>query len=107
MIDKYAFRIQWSEEDSVYICRCLEFPGLLAHGQSQEKALKECKTALRAAVKMMEENGEVVPEPISTRSFPTSFPLRLPDDIRRELESEAAENSLSLNQLITKKLKGA
>lgn len=107
MVDKFAYRIQWSEEDELYLCRCLEFPGLIAHGKSQEQALKECKSAVRGAIKMLNDSGENIPEALSTKTFPKSYPLRLPEDVRRELETEAAENSLSLNQLITKKLKGA
>ncbi|NJL23980.1 MAG: toxin-antitoxin system HicB family antitoxin [Calothrix sp. SM1_5_4] len=51
----------------------------------------------------MKHDGEVIPDPIGSRKFPTSFPLRLPEDVRRELELEAAEHSMSLNQWITKK----
>lgn len=107
MVDKYAYRIQWSEEDTAYICGCLEFPGLLAHGSSQEEALRECKRAVRGAIRTLKHDGEAIPDPIGSRKFPTSFPLRLPEDVRRELELEAAEHSMSLNQWITKKLKGA
>lgn len=107
MVDKYAYRIQWSEEDGIYICGCLEFPGLLAHGITQEAALKECKRAVKGAIEVLKSDKASVPEPISSRTFPASFPLRLPEDVRRELELEAATHAMSLNQWITKKLKGA
>ena len=42
-VEKYTYRIEWSEEDNVYVGRCLEFPGLSAHGNTSESALKEIK----------------------------------------------------------------
>ncbi len=41
LIEKYTYRIEWSEEDNTHISRCLEFPSLAAHGDTAEKALKE------------------------------------------------------------------
>ncbi len=107
VVNKYSYRIQWSEEDDIYICGCLEFPGLFAHGKTQEESLRECKSAIRGAMKILNTKKEEIPKPISVRTYPVSFPLRLPEDVRRALEIEATENSMSLNQLITKKLKGA
>ena len=40
-LDKYTYRIEWSEEDQTHIGRCLEFPSLAAHAKSAEKALKK------------------------------------------------------------------
>jgi hypothetical protein len=32
LIEKYTYRVEWSEEDKLHIGRCLEFPSLAAHG---------------------------------------------------------------------------
>lgn len=102
--DFYTYRVHWSEEDKIHICRCLEFKGLQTHGRSPEKAIKECKLAVEAAIETLEQDAKAVPKPISKKRFPQSFPLRLSEDLRRELELEAAEKETSLNQLIQKKL---
>ncbi len=41
--NKYTYREEWSEEDGVYIARCLEFPSLAAHGPTPEEAFKEIR----------------------------------------------------------------
>ncbi len=41
LIEKYTYRIEWSEEDNTHISRCLEFPSSAAHSDTAEKALKE------------------------------------------------------------------
>ncbi len=54
-INKYTYQVQWSEEDQVYIGRCIEFPGLAAHGDSSEDALKEIKVVVREVNQMNRE----------------------------------------------------
>jgi len=39
-IEKYTYRIEWSEDDHCHIARCLEFPSLAAHGDIIEEALR-------------------------------------------------------------------
>ncbi len=41
LIEKYTYRVEWSEEDKLYVARCPEFPSLAAHGSTVEDALKE------------------------------------------------------------------
>ena len=41
LIEKYTYRVEWSEEDKLHIARCLEFPSLVAHGNTVEGASKE------------------------------------------------------------------
>jgi len=43
LTEKYTYRVEWSEEDKTHIARCLEFPSLMAHGDTIEGALKEIK----------------------------------------------------------------
>jgi len=37
-IDRYTYREEWSEEDGVYLARCLEFPSVAAHGPGPDRA---------------------------------------------------------------------
>lgn len=64
LAQKYTYRLEWSEEDGVYIARCLEFPSLLAHGSEQEKALKEIKNVVMESILWMEKDDVPLPEPI-------------------------------------------
>lgn len=38
-IEKYTYRVEWSEEYKLHIARYLEFPSLAAHGSTVEGAL--------------------------------------------------------------------
>ena len=54
-IDKYTYRIEWSEDDQCHVARCLEFPSLAAHGNTIEEALREIEYVVAESVKWMQE----------------------------------------------------
>ena len=62
--DKYTFQHVWSDEDQLYIARCLEFPFLQAHGKTPGKALKEIEFVVSESIKWLQEDGNPVPEPL-------------------------------------------
>lgn len=104
MGNRYTFRVEWSEEDQLFIGRCLEFPSLGAHGDSPIKALKEIMAATDLAIEEMRSNGEEVPEPLSIRKFNGKILLRVPPAVHKDLTRESAEAGVSLNQLLVSKV---
>jgi predicted HicB family RNase H-like nuclease len=52
----------------------------------------------------MQEHGEDVPEPFSERSYSGKFNLRLGEKLHREVALRAAEENLSINQWVVRKL---
>lgn len=60
----YKFRIilYWSEEDSVFIADVPELPGCMAHGDTQEEALRNVNDAIGLWLDTAREFGEPVPE---------------------------------------------
>ncbi len=44
---KYEIIIYWSNEDQVFVAEVPELPGCLAHGKTQEAALKNAKEAIQ------------------------------------------------------------
>jgi len=52
-IEKYTYRIEWSEDDNCHVARCLEFPSLAAHGDTIEEALREIEYVVAESVKWM------------------------------------------------------
>jgi predicted HicB family RNase H-like nuclease len=99
-IDKYTFRVEWSEDDGIHIASCLEFPSLQAHGNNSTSALKEIKKALAHTIEWMNENGETIPEPIGSRKFKGKLTLRIPPAVHRQLVMKSAEDKVSVNQYI-------
>lgn len=104
MKSKYTYEVSWSDEDGVFISRCLEFPSLAAHGKTEIAALKEIIDLVGDILIDMKKNKEVIPEPISTRTFSGTTNLRMPKSLHRELAKEAARQDVSLNQLLLLKL---
>ncbi len=103
-IDKYAYRMIWSEEDQEYVGLCAEFPSLSWLASSPDKALKGIQKVVKECVADMEQEGEDVPQPISTRDFSGKFMVRVPPEVHRHLALEAAESGVSLNRLASAKL---
>ena len=59
---KYEVIIYWSDEDQVFIAELPELPGCMAHGESQELALKNAQEAIQLWIDTANEFGEPVPK---------------------------------------------
>lgn len=103
-IDKYTYRIEWSEEDKSHIARCLEFPSLAAHGDTVEAALREIEFVVKETIGWLKEEGEPVPEPFGLKKFRGHLTLRVPPEKHRELAVRSAEEGVSVNQFILSRL---
>ena len=104
--EKYTYRVMWSEEDGEYVGLCAEFPSLSWLAPSQGEALNGITKVVMGVLKDMKGSKEKIPEPLSLRRFRGSIALRVPPDQHRDLAMEAAEQGVSLNRLISKKLGG-
>lgn len=103
-VNHYLFSVGWSNEDQLYIARVAEFPSLAAHGTSLEEALQELKTLLSDVIQDLIANQEHVPEPLGQKNFSGRLNLRMPEQLHRRLAIEAAQQGISLNQVINLKL---
>lgn len=103
-VEKYSYRITWSEEDGEFVGLCAEFPSLSWLAESQEFALKGIKKVVRGALVDMKANGEPVPQPLSVKRYSGELRVRIPPTLHRRLAIQAAEEKRSLNRLIIAKL---
>jgi len=103
-VDKYTYRVTWSDEDHEYVGLCAEFPSLSWLDKSPEKSLQGIRRLVKGTVLDLKKNTELVPEPISTRPFSGKFMVRVPPDIHRMLTIKAAESGVSLNRFVSSKL---
>jgi len=104
LIDRYTYRVFWSDEDGEYVGLCAEF-GLLSHlDDTPEKALTGIRELVSHAVQLNLEDGIEVPEPISTRRYSGTITLRIPPETHRALAMDAAEAGVSMNRLATERL---
>ncbi len=104
LIKRYTFRVEWSDEDGVYLAMALELPSVKAHGETPEGALAEVKIPLGLALEMMDQNHEDLPSPIATRKFGGKFLVRATPELHKNLTIQAAEAGVPLNQFLLIKL---
>ncbi len=67
--DRFAYRVAWSEEDGEYVGLCAEFPSLSWLAPTPDKELGEIRKVVAEVLTDMQNNGEVLPEPIATPSL--------------------------------------
>ena len=67
---KYEVIIYWSNADSVFVAEAPELPGCMAHGETQEEALRNLKDAMGLWIDTAREFGDPVPEPKGARLMP-------------------------------------
>ncbi len=104
VVDRYTYRVTWSEEDGEHVGLCAEFPSLSWLEKTPEKALMGIRKLVRETVADLKRNDEPVPEPISTRSYSGKFMVRVPPEVHRMLAMKAAESGVSINRLVSSKL---
>jgi predicted RNase H-like HicB family nuclease len=66
-MNKYEIILYWSNEDKTYIAEVPELPGCMAHGDSQESALKNINQAIELWIDTAKEFGDPIPEPKGRR----------------------------------------
>ncbi len=105
-VSHYTYRVSWSAEDEEFVATCLEFPSLSWLAGSQVEALQGLVDVVRETLADMAEQGEEAPAPLSERRFSGKFNVRVGECLQRDLAMRAAEERMSLNQYVVKKLAG-
>jgi predicted HicB family RNase H-like nuclease len=103
-VDRYTYRVTWSDEDNEHVGLCAEFPSLSWLEAEPEGALTGIRNLVKKVVADLKRNQEPVPEPISTRPYSGKFMVRVPPEVHRLLAIQAAESGVSLNRLVSSKL---
>jgi predicted HicB family RNase H-like nuclease len=100
----YTYRVTWSADDREHVGLCTEFPSLSWLAASPQAALDGIQRVVAGVVADMRSNGEPVPVPLSERTFSGQFKVRIPPQLHRALATQAAEEGVSLNRLVSSKL---
>ncbi len=64
---KYEVILYWSNEDQAFIAEVPELAGCVAHGDTQETALKNAHEAIQLWIDTAREFGDPIPEPKGQR----------------------------------------
>jgi predicted HicB family RNase H-like nuclease len=103
-LDRYTYRVTWSDEDEEHVGLCAEFPSLSWLDSTPEKALIGIRKLVKNALADMQKSGDSPPEAIAIKNFSGKFMVRVPPETHRMLTIQAAESGVSLNRLISSKL---
>ncbi len=63
MKNKYEIIIYWSKQDEVFVAEMPELNGCIAHGDTQDEALREINEVAKEWIIMAKEKGWNIPEP--------------------------------------------
>ena len=104
----YTCRVTWSVEDNEFVGLCAEFPSLSWLAETQEEALQGILQLVQEVILDMQRSGEEVqiPKPLAERNYSGEFRVRIPSEVHRALVTQAAEQRISLNRLVSAKLAG-
>ncbi len=103
-INHYTYRVTWSAEDQEHVGLCAEFPSLSWLASTPEKALAGIRRVVANVVDEMKASGELVPEALAEKKYSGRFMVRIPSAVHRTLATEAAEQGVSINRLVSAKL---
>ena len=56
-MSKYEILLYWSNEDDAFVAEVPELPGCMAHGRTQETALREVNEAIRLWIETAREGA--------------------------------------------------
>lgn len=104
MFDHYTYRVTWSAEDEEFVGLCAEFPSLSWLAGSRDEALGGIRQVVTETVEDMRANGEKIPTALADQNFSGKFVVRIPPELHRALATEAAEQGVSLNRLVSARL---
>ena len=64
---KYEVVLYWSTVDDAFVAEVPELPGCMAHGDTQEAALKHANEAMALWIDTAREFGDPIPKPKGER----------------------------------------
>lgn len=103
-VNHYTYRVTWLAEDKEHVGLCTEFPSLSWLAPSPEKALSGIRQVVADVVDELTASGEPVPEALAEKKYSGRFMVRIPSSVHRSLATEAAEQGVSINRLVSAKL---
>ncbi|MFZ0773481.1 MAG: type II toxin-antitoxin system HicB family antitoxin [Candidatus Sulfotelmatobacter sp.] len=102
----YPVKIEFDEEDGLYIAEFPDLPGCSAPGGSVEEAYDRAQQAKEGWIRLAEEQGLPIPKPSRSEEHSGRILLRLPAALHGMLADRAKNQATSLNQYVVHLLSG-
>ena len=103
-IHKYLslpYKMVVQKENDYYFAYVEELPGCMAHGDTEEEAIRELRRIMREWLEVAIESEYEIPLPDDFKKYSGRILLRLPKTLHKKLAHLAKKEEISLNQLIT------
>ena len=94
-------------ETSGYVVTYPDLPGVVAHGATPEKAIRNAEELRMEWIEARLERGWPIPEPGELESCNGKLSVRIPKSVHRALRLKAKAEGVSLNQLTASLLSAA
>ena len=102
--EEYTYRVFWSDEDDAYVATIAEFPSLSSIEDNQTAALAGAVELVRFALEDMARDNQEPPAALGQRKYSGEIRLRMPREVHRRVACEAAEQGVSINQLLVSRI---
>ena len=73
-MELYSLIIKFDSTDNIFVASIPELPGCIAHGKTQEAAIKEIRIAAEMWIEAAQEEGWDIPQPLLYESHLASSP---------------------------------
>ncbi|MEF9925971.1 MAG: toxin-antitoxin system HicB family antitoxin [Raoultibacter sp.] len=101
---EYDYRVFWSEADEAFVASAAEFPGLSHIDDDQISALSGMVDLVDFVLQDMQKNKEEAPVPLTKRHFSGKISLRITPEQHQRIALEAAQQAVSINQLLVSRV---
>ena len=102
--EDYTYRIFWSEEDQEFVGTVVEFPYVSFLDPDRIKAFEGVTNAVSDVLEIYAEDGEEAATPLGKRAYSGRFALRMTKEQHCCVVMEAAEQGVSINQLLVSRI---
>jgi len=108
MIPLYTYRIEWSDEDQLFIVSVEELPNCMTHGKTHTEALNMGYEAVQCHIEGLAKDNIDIPKPFALQKFKGEFIVRATPELHKKIAIESAKHGYkSLNKFIVQLLEKA
>lgn len=89
LVPLYTYKIEWSEDDKLFVVSIEELSGCMTHGKTQEEALKMGHEAVAGHIAILHKEGIEIPRPFSLQKFKGDIFIRATPELHRKIALES------------------
>ena len=101
---RYLKIVEWSDEDRCFVGSAPPLIGPCCHGKDEAKVYAQLCRIVEEWVRILETDGQELPEPLAAKKFSGKFVLRVEPALHRPLAAKALAAGESLNGFCAKTL---